>query len=55
MYVPTRWDFLTFFGTLGLFFTAMLLFIRLMPMITMFEMRMLVPEARLSEEVAAHD
>jgi Ni/Fe-hydrogenase subunit HybB-like protein len=55
IYVPTRWDFLTFFGTLGLFFTAMLLFVRLMPMITIFEMRMLLPEAKVSEEVAVHE
>jgi molybdopterin-containing oxidoreductase family membrane subunit len=55
MYVPTRWDYATYAGTLGLFFTAMFLFVRLMPMITMFEMRMLLPEAKLSEEVAAHD
>ena len=55
MYVPTRWDYATFAGTLGLFFTAMFLFIRLMPMITIFEMRMLLPEAKLSEEVAVHD
>ena len=55
MYVPTRWDYATLAGTLGLFFTAMFLFIRLMPMITIFEMRMLLPEAKLSEEVAVHD
>jgi hypothetical protein len=55
MYVPTRWDYFTFAGTLGLFFTAMFLFIRLMPMITIFEMRMLLPQAKLSEEVAIHD
>ena len=54
-YVATRWDYMTFAGTLGLFFTAMFLFIRLMPMITIFEMRMLVPQAKLSEEVAIHD
>jgi len=55
IYVPTRWDFLTFFGTLGLFFTAMLLFVRLMPMITIFEIRMLLPESKVSEEVAVHE
>jgi molybdopterin-containing oxidoreductase family membrane subunit len=55
MYVATRWDYAIFVGTLGLFFSAMFLFIRLMPMITIFEMRMLLPQAKLSEEVAAHD
>ncbi len=54
-YTPTRWDYATFLGTLGLFFTAMLLFVRVMPMITIFEMKMLLPEAAVKEEVAAHD
>jgi molybdopterin-containing oxidoreductase family membrane subunit len=55
MYVATRWDYAVFAGTLGLFFSAMFLFIRLMPMITIFEMRMLLPQSKLSEEVAAND
>jgi molybdopterin-containing oxidoreductase family membrane subunit len=55
IYVATRWDYAIFAGTLGLFFSAMFLFVRLMPMITIFEMRMLLPQAKLSEEVAAHD
>ncbi len=55
MYVPTRWDWMTFVGTLGLFFTAMFLFIRIMPMISIFEMRTLLPESKIEEEVAAHD
>jgi Ni/Fe-hydrogenase subunit HybB-like protein len=55
MYVPTRWDIATFLGTLGLFFSAMFLFIRIMPMISIFEMRTLLPEAEVKEEVAAHD
>jgi len=55
-YVATRWDWATYIGTLGLFLTAMFLFIRVMPMITIFEMRMLLPESRVApEEVAAHD
>lgn len=54
-YVPTRWDIATFVGTLGLFFSAMFLFIRIMPMISIFEMRTLLPEAEVKEEVAAHD
>ncbi len=54
-YVATRWDYAVYAGTIGLFFTAMFLFVRLMPMITIFEMRTLVPEGKLSEEVASHD
>jgi molybdopterin-containing oxidoreductase family membrane subunit len=47
MYYPTFWDFSTFFGTVGLFVTLMFLFIRVLPMISIFEMRTLVPEAKV--------
>jgi molybdopterin-containing oxidoreductase family membrane subunit len=43
-YMPTRWDWATFLGTIGFFAAAFLLFIRLLPMITIFEMRHLVHE-----------
>ncbi|HTY59034.1 MAG TPA: NrfD/PsrC family molybdoenzyme membrane anchor subunit, partial [Bacteroidota bacterium] len=43
MYYPTFWDIATLAGTVGLFLALMFLFIRLMPMISMFELRMLVP------------
>jgi molybdopterin-containing oxidoreductase family membrane subunit len=46
MYYPTRWDFITFFGTVGLFLTLMFLFVRVMPMIAIFEMRTLLPGAK---------
>jgi molybdopterin-containing oxidoreductase family membrane subunit len=49
MYYPTRWDFATFFGTIGLFVTLMFLFVRVLPMISIFEMRTLLPEAKLKE------
>ena len=45
MYYPTVWDFMTFFGTIGLFITLMFLFVRVLPMISVFEMRTLLPEA----------
>ena len=45
MYYPTVWDFMTFFGTIGLFITLMFLFVRVLPMISIFEMRTLLPEA----------
>jgi molybdopterin-containing oxidoreductase family membrane subunit len=47
MYYPTIWDFSTFFGTIGLFTTLMFLFVRVLPMISIFEVRTLVPEARI--------
>jgi hypothetical protein len=43
MYYPTIWDWTTFFGTIGLFLTLLFLFIRFLPMISIFEMRTLVP------------
>ncbi len=39
MYVPTIWDFGMFFGTIGFFVFMMFLFIRFVPMISIFEMR----------------
>jgi molybdopterin-containing oxidoreductase family membrane subunit len=47
MYYPTRWDWMTFFGTIGLFIMLFFLFIRVLPMISIFEMRGLVPEAKV--------
>jgi Ni/Fe-hydrogenase subunit HybB-like protein len=44
MYYPTRWDYMTFVGTIGLFLTLLYLFIRYLPMISIFEMRTLVEE-----------
>src|SRR5665213_1548290 len=41
-YIPTRWDFATFFGTVGLFLFLFFLFIRYLPLISIFEMRTLV-------------
>ena len=42
MYHPTIWDKLTFFGSMGFFVVLMFLFIRFLPMISIFEMRALV-------------
>ena len=47
MYYPTFWDWSTFIGTLGLFTTLLFLFIRLLPMISIFEMRTLLPESKV--------
>jgi Ni/Fe-hydrogenase subunit HybB-like protein len=46
MYYPTIWDFMTFFGTIGLFVTLMFVFVRVLPLISVFEMRTLLPEAK---------
>jgi hypothetical protein len=42
---PTLVDIFTYLGTLGLFFTAFLLFIRWVPMIAMAEVKATLPEA----------
>jgi molybdopterin-containing oxidoreductase family membrane subunit len=39
MYYPTFWDWSTYIGTMGLFASLLFLFIRLLPMISIFEMR----------------
>jgi molybdopterin-containing oxidoreductase family membrane subunit len=42
MYIPTLWDWLTLFGTVGLFLTLLLLFIRYLPVIAISEVRELI-------------
>jgi len=49
MYYPTRWDWMTYIGTMGMFLAAMFLFVRILPMISIFEMRTLLPEAEVKE------
>ena len=49
MYYPTRWDWMTYVGTIGLFLMLMFLFVRILPMISIFEMRTLLPEAEVKE------
>jgi Ni/Fe-hydrogenase subunit HybB-like protein len=48
-YVPTRWDWATYAGTIGLFTTAIFIFIRIAPAISIFEIRMLLPQAEVKE------
>jgi Ni/Fe-hydrogenase subunit HybB-like protein len=47
MYYPTVWDWSTYFGTVGLFILLFFLFVRVLPMISILEMRTLVPAARV--------
>jgi molybdopterin-containing oxidoreductase family membrane subunit len=51
MFTPTRFDWMTFIGTIGVFLFLMVLFIRFLPMISIFEMRTIVPGARTKEAV----
>jgi Ni/Fe-hydrogenase subunit HybB-like protein len=50
MYYPTIWDFSTLFGTVGLFVMLMFLFVRVLPMISIFEVRTLLPQAKITGE-----
>jgi molybdopterin-containing oxidoreductase family membrane subunit len=45
-YTPTFWDWSTYAGTIGLFVALMFLFIRMLPMISIFEMREMVEESK---------
>ena len=53
-YIPTRWDFATFLGTIGLFVSLLFLFLRFLPMISMYEMRSLLPAAKVNGGKGAH-
>jgi len=50
MYYPTAIDWMIYLGTIGLFLFLFFMFIRLLPMISIFEVRTLLPEARVREE-----
>jgi len=54
MYYPTIWDFLTLFGTIGIFVTLIFIFVRVLPLISIFEMRTLLPEATPKHEGGSH-
>ena len=50
MYYPTVWDWATYFGTIGFFLSLMFLFIRGVPMISIFEMREVVHHQKAQHE-----
>ena len=52
MFAGTMWDWMTFIGTLGLFTWLLFLFLRFIPMISMFEMRTIIPPAKVKSEDA---
>jgi molybdopterin-containing oxidoreductase family membrane subunit len=51
MYAPTFWDWSTYVGTIGLFLALLFLFLRFLPMISIFEMRTMLPEAKVDDEL----
>jgi molybdopterin-containing oxidoreductase family membrane subunit len=52
MYAGTKWDWMTYIGTLGLFTWLLFIFLRLVPMISMFEMRTIIGPAKVKPEDA---
>ena len=48
-YAPTFWDWSTFIGTMGLFMSLLFLFLRFLPMISIAEMRAILPAAKVDE------
>jgi len=49
MYKPTFWDFSMFIGTIGLFLSLIFLFVRFLPMISISEIRGILPQAAVKE------
>src|SRR6266545_2852065 len=49
MYQPSIWDWSMYIGTIGFFLSLVFLFIRFLPMISIFEMRTILPEAEVEE------
>ncbi len=50
MYHGTKWDWAMYGGSIGLFLFLLFLFVRFLPMISIFEMRTLLPEAQAHAE-----
>jgi molybdopterin-containing oxidoreductase family membrane subunit len=53
MYHGTVWDYATYYGTIGLFLMLLFVFIRVLPVISIAEMRELVHEKEESGGVSA--
>ena len=53
VYKPTFWDWSTYIGTIGLFLALLFLFLRFLPMISIFEMRAILPGAKVDEDLGA--
>ncbi len=50
MFVATKWDWITFVGTIGLFLTLTFLFMRVLPMIAGFEMKEMLHHEKKHED-----
>ncbi len=54
MYYPTKWDIMVFFGTVGFFAMMFFLFVRLLPAISIFEMKDLVHKVAHAHDKKGH-
>ncbi len=54
IYIPTKWDWATYAGTLGFFMLLIFLFVRLLPSISIFEVREVVHHERELEVAHEH-
>src|SRR6266403_991138 len=56
MYYPTQWDWAIFIGTLGFFAACMFLFLRVLPAVSISELKTLLPQAevKVKHEVEVH-
>jgi molybdopterin-containing oxidoreductase family membrane subunit len=50
MYYPTHIDWAIFIGTLGFFFACMFLFMRVLPAVSISELKTLLPQAEVKVE-----
>jgi molybdopterin-containing oxidoreductase family membrane subunit len=50
MYYPTIWDYATYAGTIGLFLMLFFIFVRLLPMISIFEMKQILDKPEVGIE-----
>jgi molybdopterin-containing oxidoreductase family membrane subunit len=55
MYRGTVWDWATFIGSIGLFLSMLFIFIRFLPMISISEIRTLLPEAAVEHEATRRE
>jgi Ni/Fe-hydrogenase subunit HybB-like protein len=55
LYAGTIWDWATLLGTIGLFLTLIFLFIRVLPMVSIFEMRHLLTETKRHAALASRE
>lgn len=53
-YIPTIWDWMLYIGTIGVFFTLFILFVRFLPSINIFEVKHLLEHEKHSSHGDAH-